>query len=68
MSYYYIYWHLVYRYISLQYCEYHPNYDEAKKWMEENLTDDVKSMYLNEGIVWSLRLRFLNLVLSGAII
>ena len=33
----------------LQYCEYHPNYEEAKKWMADNLTDDVKSMYLNEG-------------------
>ncbi len=30
----------------LEYCEYHPNYQKAKEWMENHLTDDMKQLYL----------------------
>ena len=35
--------------LNLKYCEYHPNYEAAKKWMEDNLSDDVKSLYVGDG-------------------
>lgn len=30
----------------LEYCEYHPSYEKAKEWMEKNLTDDMRDVYL----------------------
>jgi density-regulated protein DRP1 len=32
----------------LEYCEFHPNYEKAKEWMDKNLTDDMRDLYLGE--------------------
>jgi len=32
----------------LEYCEYHPNYEKAKEWMEANLSDDLLALYLGD--------------------
>jgi len=31
----------------LEYCEYHPEYEKAKDWMEKNLSDDVKDLFIS---------------------
>jgi len=33
----------------LEYCEFHPGNEAAKEWMEKNLTDDMRDLYLAEG-------------------
>jgi len=30
----------------LEYCEFHPGNEKAKEWMEKNLTDDVRDLFL----------------------
>ena len=40
--------------ILLQYVEHHYNYDKAKVWMEENLSDEMLSLHLKGMVVWGM--------------
>ena len=40
--------------LLLQYCEFCPNFERCKKWMEENLSDEMKELILgSQGITSS---------------
>lgn len=40
--------HLSFKQLFLQYCEYYPEYDKCKDWLERNLPDDFERLKIEE--------------------